>query len=282
MKTVSTVAELHQFLHNHKSLQSIGFVPTMGNLHTGHISLVEQAKKWHDVVIVSIFVNRKQFNQALDYSNYPKTFEQDCEKLASAGAELLFCPEETDMYPEGMAQSTIVVENTLTHVLCGATRPGHFEGVTTVVAKLLNIIQPDSVYLGEKDYQQCLVIKKMINDLFIPCQLEIVPTFREDDGLAMSSRNNLLTSEQRQKAPLLRRPLAILKDQLLDNSENIDAQLDQVKTEITKSGFKIDYLECRSNKDLSEYESEKDIRQYRIFVAAFLGDVRLIDNIRVV
>lgn len=281
METVTTIAELHQKLQQ-QNINSIGFVPTMGNLHAGHISLVEQAKKQHDCVVVSIYVNRKQFNQQQDFDNYPNTFDSDREKLTQAGASILFAPNENIMYPESIDKTTAVIESQLTQVLCGATRPGHFEGVTTIVAKFLNIIQPDSLYLGEKDYQQYLVIKKMVTDLFIPCQVEMVPTCREASGLAMSSRNNMLTESEREQSTHFRRPLALLKDALLKHPEQYSALMTQCQQEISQLGFKIDYLECRRDKDLTEYDGQQDIRQYRLFVAAFLGKARLIDNIRIV
>ncbi len=281
MHIIKTVEALHQYLQSNP-IESIGFVPTMGNLHAGHLRLVSQAKKLHDCVVVSIYVNRKQFNQQNDFDNYPNTIKQDAQKLEAIGADVLFVPNENEMYPKGIERSTLVLENTLTQVLCGATRPGHFEGVTTVVAKLLNIVQPDSIYLGEKDYQQYMVIKKMVQDLFMPCQVEVVPTVREDSGLAMSSRNNMLSAKDTLKTGLFRRPLANLKDLLLAQPDDINSLIEQTVKALELIGFKMDYLECRSNKDLSLYDGKSDIRQYRLFVAAFLGDVRLIDNLRVI
>ncbi len=278
MQTINQVVKLRQIVKNQGD-GKVGFVPTMGNLHQGHISLVKLAKQQCDQVVVSIFVNRKQFNQKEDFQHYPRTLAEDINKLQQAGVDIVFYPDENAVYPAGVEQSTSVNEPVLTDVLCGASRQGHFEGVTTVVCKLLNMVQPDRLYLGEKDYQQYLVIRKMVADLFIPCQVIPVGTCREKDGLAMSSRNNYLSETERQKAPVLYRTLVHLAEQLSSNSKAFDNLIADAKTTLKAEGFILDYLECRHNTTLQLWQAGEPLNDYRLFVAAFLGSARLIDNI---
>ena len=278
MQAINQVVQLRQIVKEQGS-GTLGFVPTMGNLHAGHISLVKLAKQQCDCVVVSIFVNRKQFNQKDDFQHYPRTLAADKNKLQQAGADIVFYPDEDQVYPAGVEQSTAVNEPVLTGVLCGASRQGHFEGVTTVVSKLLNMVQPDKLYLGEKDYQQYLVIRKMVADLFFPCDVIAVSTCREKDGLAMSSRNHYLSASERQKAPVLYRTLVHLAEQLMSNSGTFDRLIADAKATLQAQGFMVDYLECRHNTTLQLWQAGEPLNDYRLFVAAFLGTARLIDNI---
>ena len=182
----------------------VGFVPTMGNLHDGHLALLEQAKQTNDIVVCSIFVNALQFSLNEDWDKYPRTYQSDCEKLRDAGCDYLFHPDDIEMYPNGLDTQSRVICPTMTDVLCGASRPGHFEGVTTVVSKLFNIVQPDEAIFGIKDYQQLAVIRRMVEDLCLPIQVTSAPIHRETDGLAMSSRNRYITDNERPKVIVLK------------------------------------------------------------------------------
>lgn len=229
----------------------VAFVPTMGALHEGHMSLIRKARSENDVVVASIFVNPTQFNDPKDLEKYPRTLEKDLAMLKQEGVTAVFLPNYAELYQDNYEIQ--VKESNLSSKFCGAHRPGHFDGVLTVVMKLLQVVQPQNAYFGEKDYQQYLLIKKMAESLFIPTQIIPVPTVREADGLAMSSRNLLLTGEDRQKAPRLHHWIT----QKLS--------LDEIKKHLAEEGFKIDYLE--------EFQGRR-------LVAAFLGNVRLIDNVR--
>ncbi len=256
----------------------IGFVPTMGNLHQGHLQLVEQAAKIADKVIVSIFVNPLQFGINEDFSRYPRTFEADCAKLIEANA--VFFPSIDTMYPYGMDKQTIVkVPAELTNLLCGVSRPGHFTGVATVVTKLLNLVQPDFAVFGEKDYQQLLVIRRMVADLCLPVEIISAPIYREVDNLAMSSRNQYLTAEQRQLAPQLFATLQNIQTQLQADARDLQRLTTEAYRQLIALGFKPDYVEIRRAVDLQPVtEIDTDLI---ILVAAFLGQTRLIDNLRV-
>ncbi len=256
--------------------QRVGFAPTMGNLHAGHIELINVAKQRSDVVVASIFVNPMQFGGNEDLDAYPRTLEADLAKLEAAGAAAVFTPTTTDIYPDGVAQHTAVDVPGLTDVLCGASRPGHFRGVTTVVSKLLGIVRPHIAAFGAKDLQQVLVIKKMVRDLSINTEIDLVPTLRETDGLAMSSRNSYLSRDERALAPLFSRTLKETAKRLAESGSDIETVIAEAKAILTDSGFVLDYLEARHTYDLSKASSLN--QETAIFGAAFLGNTRLIDN----
>ena len=228
----------------------VGFVPTMGALHEGHMSLIRKARSENDFIVASIFVNPTQFNDPKDLEKYPRTIEKDLAMLEQENVSAVFLPNYQELYSDNYEIQ--IKESVLSSKFCGAHRPGHFDGVLTVVMKLLQIVQPHIAYFGEKDYQQYLLIKKMAESLFMPISIIPVPTVREADGLAMSSRNLLLTEEERKKAPRLNYWL----------KQNMD--LNEIKKHLTEEGFKVDYLE--------EFQGRK-------LVAAFLGNIRLIDNV---
>lgn len=256
--------------------QRVGFAPTMGNLHAGHIELINVAKQRSDVVVASIFVNPMQFGGNEDLDAYPRTLEADLAKLEAAGAAAVFTPTTTDIYPDGVSQHTSVDVPGLTDVLCGASRPGHFRGVTTVVSKLLGIVRPHIAAFGAKDLQQVLVIKKMVRDLSINTEIDLVPTVRETDGLAMSSRNGYLSHDERALAPLFSRTLKETAKRLVESGSDIETVIAEAKAILTDSGFVLDYLEARHTYDLSKASSLN--QETAIFGAAFLGTTRLIDN----
>ncbi|MFL2493079.1 MAG: pantoate--beta-alanine ligase [Luminiphilus sp.] len=256
--------------------QRVGFAPTMGNLHAGHIELINVAKQRSDVVVASIFVNPMQFGGNEDLDAYPRTLEADLAKLEAAGAAAVFTPTTTDIYPDGVSQHTSVDVPGLTDVLCGASRPGHFRGVTTVVSKLLGIVRPHIAAFGAKDLQQVLVIKKMVRDLSINTEIDLVPTLRETDGLAMSSRNGYLSHDERALAPLFSRTLKETAKRLVESGSDIETVIAEAKAILTDSGFVLDYLEARHTYDLSKASSLN--QETAIFGAAFLGTTRLIDN----
>ncbi len=248
----------------------------MGNLHAGHIELVNVAKQRSDVVVASIFVNPMQFGGNEDLDAYPRTLETDLAKLEAAGAAAVFTPTTTDIYPDGVSQHTAVDVPGLTDVLCGASRPGHFRGVTTVVSKLLGIVRPHIAAFGAKDLQQVLVIKKMVRDLSINTEIDVVPTVRETDGLAMSSRNGYLSHDERALAPLFSRTLKETAQRVAESGSDIEAVIAEAEAILTDAGFVLDYLEARHTYDLSKASSLN--QETAIFGAAFLGTTRLIDN----
>ena len=256
--------------------QQVGFAPTMGNLHAGHIELVNVAKQRSDVVVASIFVNPMQFGGNEDLNAYPRTLETDLAQLEAAGTAAVFTPTTTDIYPDGVSQHTAVDVPGLTDVLCGASRPGHFRGVTTVVSKLLGIVRPHIAAFGAKDLQQVLVIKKMVRDLSINTEIEVVPTVREPDGLAMSSRNGYLSDDERALAPLFSKTLEETASRVAESGSDIETLMAEGKVILRNAGFVVDYLEARHTYDLSEASSLN--QETAIFGAAFLGTTRLIDN----
>lgn len=259
--------------------ERIGFVPTMGNLHAGHLRLVEVARQHCDRVVVSIFVNPMQFGAGEDYTRYPRTLEADQAQLAARQVDLVFVPEVADMYPEGPEQTTYIEIPGLTTGLEGAHRPGHFRGVATVVNKLFNIVQPDVAVFGEKDFQQLLVIRRMVRDLDMPIEILGEATVREADGLALSSRNQYLTVEQRQQAPALYETLQYLRARLQQNGvDYTDLEQDAIMR-LEKKGFSPDYVAIRHSETLQEPQSHTD--PLVILAAARLGQTRLIDNLRV-
>lgn len=277
MKIENTVQGVRAALKQaRKAGKSVAFVPTMGNLHHGHITLVAEAKRRADYVVTSIFVNPTQFGANEDFSSYPRTLENDASMLAEAHCDLLFAPAAEEMYPDGRQQATTVQVAGITETLCGASRPGHFTGVATVVTKLLNIIQPDMALFGEKDYQQLAVIRRLVSELCIPCSIIGIPTQRADDGLALSSRNGFLTEAERLQAPLLFQTLTQLQAAIQHGERNYASLTEAAKTHLTKCGFQPDYLEVCAQ-DLRQPDS--DDADLVILVAARLGKTRLIDNL---
>ena len=256
--------------------ECIAFVPTMGNLHAGHLQLVKTAKAQADRVVVSIFVNPTQFNEQDDFANYPRTEEADLAKLQSAGIDLLYMPEREEMYPAEMLTRVSVSQVSEEH--CGAARPGHFDGVATVVTKLFNIVQPDKAFFGEKDFQQLMVIRAMVADLDSSVDIIAVATFREPDGLAMSSRNTHLSEVQRQQAVQLYQALCQAKQAVLEQQTSF-AEIEQSYLQVLyEQGFKPDYFSICRRRDLKA-ATNKDT-QLIILAAAQLGNTRLIDNIQ--
>lgn len=276
MQTVNNVAELRQTIRQWRQAgHSIGFVPTMGNLHVGHIRLVETAKTQADKVVASIFVNPTQFGPNEDYDNYPRTESQDAEKLAACGADLLFLPGVAEIYPQ--ASQTRVSVAGLSALHCGASRPGHFDGVALVVCKLLNMVQPDCLLMGEKDFQQLALIRQMVADLNITVTVHGVATVREADGLAMSSRNGYLTESQRQAAPALYRALIAARDKLLAGAADYRAVEDSAKLTLQAAGFNVDYFSVCRSADLQP--ARPGDAELVVLAAAKLGATRLIDNV---
>lgn len=281
MITVQTIHKLReQITIARRSGKTIGFVPTMGNLHEGHISLVDTAHTHDCFVVASIFVNPLQFNDPADLERYPRTLEQDQQRLQAAGCELLFTPTALDMYPAGQTGMTRVQVPEVSEGLCGASRPGHFDGVATVVTKLFNMVQPDKAFFGEKDFQQVAVIRKMAADLNMPLEVVTVPTVRAADGLALSSRNGYLSAAERQIAPALYQGLQQIAESLQTGS-SVSAALESAQAFINHSGFRCDYLEVRKAATLEPVIHPQAGDNLVILGAAFLGNARLIDNIQV-
>lgn len=278
-KIIKSVSAMKKFSDSlRKKGLTIGFVPTMGFLHEGHLSLVKEACKHNDAVIVSIFVNPTQFGPKEDLKKYPRDIKRDLKLLSEFGVDAVFCPKPSDMYPEGYKTNIDVVG--LSDKLCGASRPGHFRGVATVVAKLFNIVKPDNAYFGAKDFQQLKIIKKMVRDLNLDVNIISMPIIREKDGLAMSSRNSYLSKEDRAKAPVINRALELAK--LLAAEGVRDAK--KIKTAMSKlinseKHFKIDYISICDPDTLVEKNMVKGATL--IAVAAYLGRTRLIDNIQI-
>lgn len=260
-----------------QSAKCVAFVPTMGNLHAGHIALVQQAKQMADIVVVSIFVNRLQFGLNEDWDRYPRTLEQDAEKLAAADCDVLFCPDEQEIYPNGMEAQTRVVVPSMTDVLCGASRPGHFEGVTTVVSKLFNIVQPDLAVFGIKDFQQLAVIRRMVEDLCLPVEIIAAEINREGDGLARSSRNAFITADERPKANQLYLSLAWVKEQIVIGRSDFGELETEASQQIAKAGFRVDYFRICNSKTLES--AANDDEDVTVLGAMYTDKARLIDNL---
>lgn len=278
MNTIKTVRELRAAVARARSEgKRIGFVPTMGNLHSGHAALVAKAAQRVDFVVASIFVNPLQFGAGEDLDKYPRTLAADQEKLLEAGCHLLFAPSVEEMYPDGMAGQTRVSVPQLSEGLCGASRPGHFEGVATVVSKLFNMVQPDLAVFGQKDYQQLAVIRALVHDLNMPIQIIGEPTVRATDGLALSSRNGYLSAEQRAIAPVLYRSLSQIAQAIRDGERDYPRLLAEQQQQLEAAGLRRDYLEIRHAKNLRPATAED--RDLVILVAAYLGATRLIDNL---
>lgn len=278
MNTVKTLRELRAAVARARGEDKrIALVPTMGNLHEGHIALIEKAVQRADFVIASIFVNPLQFGPSEDLDKYPRTLSDDQNKLVAAGCHLLFAPAPEEIYPEGMDNQTRISVPGVSQGLCGASRPGHFEGVATVVCKLFNMVQPDLALFGEKDYQQLAVIRKLAHDLNLPVQIMGEPTVRAADGLALSSRNGYLSTEQRALAPRLYQCLQTLACALQEPRAESKALLEQARLHLNQAGFKLDYLELRQAHNLQPDQGQAG--ELVLLAAVFLGNTRLIDNL---
>ncbi len=278
MKIVTTVADLRAAVMRARGDgKRIGFVPTMGNLHAGHIALVKTAGRHADFVVASIFVNPLQFGPNEDLASYPRTLAADQDELVEAGCHLLFTPSVDEMYPNGQALQTIVQVPGVSEGLCGGSRPGHFNGVSTVVSKLFNMVQPDLAVFGEKDFQQLAVIRTMVRDLNMPIQIIGEPIVRADDGLALSSRNGYLSVEERATAPVLHRTLLQLSEAIRQGESDYPALLATGKQVLQAAGLRPDYLELRNALDLQPATAEH--HELVLLAAAFLGKTRLIDNL---
>ncbi|EFB3061889.1 pantoate--beta-alanine ligase [Escherichia coli] len=254
----------------------VALVPTMGNLHDGHMKLVDEAKARADVVVVSIFVNPMQFDRPEDLARYPRTLQEDCEKLNKRKVDLVFAPSVKEIYPNGTETHTYVDVPGLSTMLEGASRPGHFRGVSTIVSKLFNLVQPDIACFGEKDFQQLALIRKMVADMGFDIEIVGVPIMRAKDGLALSSRNGYLTAEQRKIAPGLYKVLSSIADKLQAGERDLDEIITIAGQELNEKGFRADDIQLRDADTLLEV-SETSKRAV-ILVAAWLGDARLIDN----
>lgn len=281
MRTVRTIIELRGMISVWRSQGArVAFVPTMGNLHAGHIRLMTQAAHRADHVVASIFVNPMQFGVNEDFTTYPRTLTEDSIALAEQGVHALFAPEAAEMYPQGVADTTRIEVPGLSDILCGAHRPGHFTGVATVVNKLFNIVRPDVAVFGEKDYQQLRVIQRMVADLCLPVTILGVPTVREPDGLAMSSRNGYLSPEQRTRAPRLYQALGQARERIAGGERNYAAIAEEGMSALRDAGFNPDYFTVRRADDLLPPESGQD-HALVVLGAAWLGKTRLIDNVKI-
>lgn len=279
MLVTEQIDALRAVIRDHRQQgKRIAFVPTMGNLHNGHLTLVREARQHADIVIVSIFVNPMQFDRAEDLANYPRTLSEDCASLEQEGVTAVFTPTPAIMYPQGLETQTFVEVPGISYLLEGAMRPGHFRGVSTVVTKLFNIVQPDVACFGQKDYQQLALIRKMVRDMAMPIEIIGVPTVRADDGLALSSRNGYLTSEERVIAPTLAKVMAWIGEALPARTHDLPALITEASEKLNEKGFRtdaIDIVDADSLLPLSENSASAVI-----LMAAWLGNkARLIDNL---
>jgi pantoate--beta-alanine ligase len=276
MQTVREIPVLRQALDApRRAGQRIALVPTMGNLHEGHLALVEEARRRADVVVATIFVNPMQFGPGEDLESYPRTLADDQARLSKAGCDLLFTPEASTIYPHGLEAQTRVSVPDVSMGLCGGSRPGHFDGVATIVTMLFNLVQPQLACFGEKDYQQLAVIRRLVSDLHLPIEIVGVPIVRAADGLALSSRNGYLSTDERARAPRLQAVLCELRDALQAGQPPESVLADGLK-QLADSGFVPDYLELRAA-DLAPLHA--GTRDAVLLVAARLGSTRLIDNL---
>lgn len=275
MRVLKSLAELRKW---RQQQSEVALVPTMGNLHDGHLHLVKTALERCDNVVVSIFVNPMQFGENEDLDSYPRTLEADCQALDALGVSAVFTTQVSDVYPRGLDKQTRIEVPGISDILCGASRPGHFTGVATIVCKLFNMVQPQLAVFGEKDYQQLQVIRLMTQDLSLPVEVLGAPTQRETSGLAMSSRNGYLSPEQKQQAAALYRTLQKTKVEL-GVSTNFSELEKAAEEDLSQAGFVPDYFSIRNAKDLQEATAEDP--EWVILAAAFMGKTRLIDNLRV-
>ncbi|MEZ8608836.1 pantoate--beta-alanine ligase [Vibrio sp. 10N.239.311.G01] len=277
MQTFAEIAALREQIKQFKrDGRTVAFVPTMGNLHEGHLTLVKKARELADIVVVSIFVNPMQFDRADDLNNYPRTLEADLSKLTGEGVELVFTPTPEVMYPDGLDKQTFVEVPGISHMLEGASRPGHFRGVSTIVAKLFNIVQPNFACFGEKDFQQLAVIRQMTTDLALDIEVVGVATVREMDGLAMSSRNSNLTIDERQRAPVLARTMRWISSAIRGGRDDYASVIEDATDQLRAADLQPDEIFICDAKTLQAITSETT--QAVILMSAFLGKTRLIDN----
>ncbi|MCK8085100.1 pantoate--beta-alanine ligase [Vibrio sp. 1CM8B] len=277
MQTFAEIAALREQIKQFKrDGRTVAFVPTMGNLHEGHLTLVKKARELADIVVVSIFVNPMQFERADDLNNYPRTLEADLSKLTGEGVELVFTPTPEVMYPDGLDKQTFVEVPGISHMLEGASRPGHFRGVSTIVTKLFNIVQPDFACFGEKDFQQLAVIRQMTTDLALDIEVVGVATVREMDGLAMSSRNSNLTIDERQRAPVLARTMRWISSAIRGGRDDYASVIEDATDQLRAADLQPDEIFICDAKTLQAITSEST--QAVILMSAFLGKTRLIDN----
>jgi pantoate--beta-alanine ligase len=280
MLVVNTVKTLQKTLATHRAAgKKIALVPTMGNLHQGHLQLVKTAQKNADIIVVTLFVNPTQFGANEDLDSYPRTFRDDCDKLDALNTDILFAPSIDEVYPLGGDATAHVHVPNISAVLCGASRPGHFDGVTTIVAKLFNMSRADVAIFGEKDYQQLAIIRRMVKDLNIPISIIGEPIVREADGLAMSSRNSYLSTEQRTLAPKLYETLSNTQQQILGGCRNFAKLESSAKNQLAELGFDPDYLHIYQRDELRPATAND--KELIIVTATYLGSTRLIDNLHV-
>ena len=277
------ISALRAAIQPYRAAQRIALVPTMGNLHDGHLELVNIAKQHADIVVVSIFVHPTQFGVGEDFDSYPRTLDEDVAKLATVGADYVFAPNIGEMYPV-LPPPTTVRAGAITEQLCGKTRPTHFDGVGIVVSKLFNIVQPNVAIFGQKDYQQLAIIKQLVRDLSYSIEIIGAPIVRAADGLALSSRNQYLSESERQTAPILQQELQYLAKQIGDNQQPLNVLLAASRQRITSAGFVIDYLDIKTAQldslkaDGSSVNFNENQQDLVILVAAWLGRARLLDN----
>ena len=277
MQTFADVVSLREQVKQFKrDGRKIAFVPTMGNLHEGHLTLVRKAREEGDIVVVSIFVNPMQFDRADDLNNYPRTLDEDLNKLNAEGVDLVFTPTPEIIYPNGLDKQTFVEVPGLSYMLEGASRPGHFRGVATIVTKLFNIVQPDVACFGEKDYQQLAIIRQMAEDLCLDIEIIGVPTVRELDGLAMSSRNGLLSVDERQLAPVLARTMRWISSAIRGGRDDYASIVEDANDQLRAADLEPDQIYIRDAQTLQTISA--DSKQAVILMSASLGKVRLIDN----
>ena len=279
MQTVTTIAEVRAQVAKWRAAhERVVFVPTMGNLHAGHVSLIEAARRHGKRFVASIFVNPMQFGPNEDFAHYPRTPTQDAQMLSDAGCDLMFMPDVGEIYPNGADQATRVEVPGISNILCGEFRPGHFEGVATIVAKLFNIVDADVAIFGEKDFQQLTVIRRMVADLCLRVEIVGAPTVRESDGLAMSSRNQYLSAEERKLAPTIYRQLQQAVAALQSGVRDFRRIEGTGRAALDSAGFRTDYFSVRDARTLEE--ARPDTRQFVVLTAARLGKARLIDNLQ--
>lgn len=282
MQVCHSVRELRAFLARHPQ-SKVGFVPTMGNLHAGHCQLVTQAKQLAEIVVVSIFVNPLQFGVNEDFGSYPRTLAADCEQLEAVGADVVFAPTVTEMYPDfdgqDLRQAVVIQPPALANELCGASRPGHFVGVATVVAKLFNMVQPQVAVFGKKDYQQLMVIRTLVRQLNFNVEIVAGETVREPSGLAMSSRNGYLSATEKTQAAQLYQQLQRIKQALLAGQRDYASLCEQAVAGLNQQGWQVDYVDIRRQTDLTLPDAND--QAWVILAAARLGGTRLIDNCEV-
>ena len=277
MLIIDSVALLRREIrYFRQSNKRIALVPTMGNLHEGHMTLVDEAKARGDVVVVSIFVNPMQFERPDDLERYPRTLQEDCEKLNKRGVDLVFAPSPAEVYPKGLATQTQVDVPVISTILEGASRPGHFRGVSTIVSKLFNLVQPQVACFGQKDFQQLALLRTMVEDMGYDIEIVGVPIVRAKDGLALSSRNGYLTAEERKLAPQLNKIMNALAERLSQGERHVDEMLQETAQQLREAGFTPDELFIRDAKTLQELSV--DSTSAVILMAAWLGKARPIDN----